>query len=301
MTTSIDGILVKSAAQALIQRLQSSAQGKNPQLLDDDPDLIYIQIQLKKALTRSVQLPVRVKIPNALYGSRSPLDVSVCVFCKTEDKAAVEQALKCGPDSLVKAVISLTDLKKNYKEYKSQKALLKDHTHFICTASIQRQTYHVLGPNFGRRHLLPVVVRDSVSKISDEVHKVLSSAYVHLSGDNLAIRLAHAKMAPQQIADNVLAGAAFLSAKIQGGWKNVHSIQIKTAFSAAIPVYSRAESELVGFLKSQINSKLLQEPTTTKITKAEKASSKTTAIKSVIKGAAAAAPAQKKVGAKKKQ
>lgn len=45
MTTSIDGILVKSAAQALIQRLNTSAQGKIPQLLDDDPDLIYIQVK----------------------------------------------------------------------------------------------------------------------------------------------------------------------------------------------------------------------------------------------------------------
>jgi ribosome biogenesis protein UTP30 len=298
MATSVDSILVKSAAQALIQRLNSSASNASQKLLEDDPDLIYIQVQLKKKLTRKLQSPVRVKIPNALFGSRSPLTISVCLICKTEDKEAIQQALQDGLENeYVKEVISLADLKKRYKEFKAQKQLIREHTHFICTSAVQRQVYQLLGPNFGRRHLLPVVIRDNIPRICQDVHKVISSTYFHLAGDNLGIRIAHAKMSPQQIADNVIAGSQFLSEKIQGGWKNVHSIHIKSAFSASIPIYSRAESELVSYLQEKVRSPAKE--TTTKAAKKSKGEVKESAKDdSKASVGKTGGTKQKKVGAK---
>ena len=258
--------------------------------------MFLTQVQLKRALTRSLQLPVRVKVPHAVYGSRSPIETSVCIFCKTEDKEAVEQALTADRSLFVTTVISLGELKKSYKDYKSQKQLLKEHTHFICTASVQRQTYQVLGPHFGKRHLLPVVIRDNLNKMCDAIAKVLSSAYVHLSGDNMAIRLAHGKMSSQQVADNVISGAEFLAAKIpDGGWKNVHSIHLKTAYSPAIPVYSRNESELVNFLQSKVHAQAAPAPKANAIRQSSRPSSTKADNKSSKK-----AGIVKMVGAKRK-
>lgn len=195
---------------------------------------------------------MRVKIPHALYGA-SGLEYSICYFCVTNYKEEIETYLKDNKIEGLDRVLSMKDVQKHYKTYNDMKRLLSEHTHFICDAAILRQLYNFLGPVFGAKHRMPIQIHNkSTSDLPREVEKVVQSSFIHLGGDNISMKIGHTKQTAQQVADNVVAGVDFLAGKIPGSWSNILSINLRTAQSAAIPVYSKRENELVDYLQSQV-------------------------------------------------
>lgn len=197
---------------------------------------------------------MRVKIPNALYGS-SGAEYSVCYFCKSDEKEAIEDYLKSNTIEGLGRVMSMKDVQKYCKNFQDMKKLSREFTHFVCDGAIQRQLYNFLGPVFGKNNQLPIQIRPkSLRNLAEEVEKVIKSTWVHLAGDNLSFKIGTTRQTAQNVADNIVTGVEFLASKIQRGWANVHSVHVKMESSPAIPLYSRRSNELVSFLKSQVSS-----------------------------------------------
>jgi ribosome biogenesis protein UTP30 len=181
----------------------------------------------------------------------------------------------------------MKDVQKFYKSYNDMKKLLREFTHFIVDAAIVRQLYNFLGPVFGAKHRMPIQIHcTSPSQIAGEIDKILQSSYIHLGGDNISMKIGHTKHTAQQIAENVIMGVDFLAGKIPNSWSNILSIHLRLAQSAAIPVYSKKENELVEFLQSQVKKQQAQSSSSSVSSVEEKSVQKTSAKAKSISTAA---------------
>ena len=144
-------------------------------------------------------------------------------------------------------------MKKLYKEYKDRKELLKAHSHFICDANIMGQLYNLLGKVFSEKNNYPIPMNyGSPTSLADGIKKVVDSTYMHLKGKSITIRFGHTSMRSNDVVENIKVGLEFALQKIQNGWKDIQSIHVKTAYSSALPVYSKNKSESLDFIKSQV-------------------------------------------------
>lgn len=211
-----------------------------------------MQIHLKNAIKHTVQKPIRVKIPHSLL-SPDDDENSICLFCKTSEKESIEKYLETNKIPGVKRVLSLNDVKKYYKEFKNRKQLLSEHTHFVCNSGVARELYNQLGKVFSSRNQYPVQIHyDSPAGIEKEIIKVVSSSYMHYAGSNITIKIGLTSMTTNEVAENILAGVEFAVEKFQNAWKDVNVINLKTKDSAALPIYSKLDNEMLNFVKTKI-------------------------------------------------
>lgn len=248
----LDQLLVKKAAHAIIQKHNQDA-ASSSNLFDDEGNTLMVQLQLSKPFTKESYKPVRVKIPHSLYGNNTGMEYSICYFCVTNYKEEIEAYVRDHPIEGLNRILSMKDVQKFYKTYNDMKKLLREFTHFVVDAAIVRQLYNFLGPVFGAKHRMPVQIHcTKPADLPAEIEKVLQSSYIHLGGDNISMKIGHTKQTALQVAENVIYGVDFLAGKIPNSWSNIMSINLRLAQSAAIPVYSKKENELVEFLQSQV-------------------------------------------------
>lgn len=118
--------------------------------------------------------PVRVAIPHSMFLPESQ-GHSVCFFCRSDDHDALEGYFRTHPFNGLVKIISITQVRKSYNTYKDRKALLKDHTHFVCDARVMTQLYNLLGKVFAERNNLPVPIEfETFSKIPAALQVLVS-------------------------------------------------------------------------------------------------------------------------------
>lgn len=206
---------------------------------------------MKKALPNNVQKPVRVKIPNS-YFSPEENDHSICLFCRSTEKDALESYLSSHPIDGLTKIITLDEVRKYYKEYKNRKILLSEHSHFVCHSSIARHLYNLLGNVFSEKNNYPVQIDyDEPKGLASAIAKVLSSTYMHLSGSNITIKFGLTSMSVAQVTANLLEGIPFALEKIKGTWSAVHNIHVKTKDSPSLPIYDTVDADMLRYLKAK--------------------------------------------------
>lgn len=192
-----------------------------------------------------------MKIPHSLFNDDEE-DNTICLFCRSDDKESIAQYLEKNPIRALTKVISINEAKKHYKDIKDKKALLKEHTHFVCDSRVANQLYNILGSTFSVRNDHPVQINfTNPAQLPGLVQKVIDSTYFHMKGKNLAIRLGHTGMKPAEVVANLLEGLPFAVEKLQNAWKDVHSVHLKTNDSAALPIYTHDKSEMMEYVAQQ--------------------------------------------------
>ena len=240
------------------EKRNSSSAGSR--LIDDYARPLNAQIQLLTDVATPVLKPVRVKLPNTIFKPTGSEEHTVCLFCRTEDKDALRDFLTKNTDiipgftvSTEDSLLSINDVKKYFKEYKSLKVLAHKFTHFLCDGRIMSHLYNLLGKSFGARNNYPVPIDyQHVERLPAAALKALnSSTYMHLRGKSISVRLGNTNMSTAKLVENVCQGLDFaISEKMNKGWAGVHSINIKLADSAALPIYARDASDAgMAFLK----------------------------------------------------
>lgn len=218
-------------------------------------------------LARTVQRPVRVKIPHSIFLADTE-DHSMCLFCKSEDKKVIEQYLAKNPIPAIGRVISMNDVVKLFKSFKERKQLRTEYSHFICDVNITKQLYNALGKTFNGIGQLPIPVNyDDLSALPKAVNKVLESTYMHLKGQNITFTIGFTSMDAHKIQDNIISGIDFAMEKIPGKWGKVHSIHIKTGGSPSLPIFGKMANEAIQVLRETVKSlsmKTIQESATNK-------------------------------------
>lgn len=258
MANKLDSNLVTRAVEALLNHEgQKVAEMESRSLIGSFSKPLVAQVELKTAISKPVMKPVRVKIPYSLFSpGPDQNDDSICLFCKSEDKAKIDEFLLQNTVDGLKSVISINILKKNYAKFDDMKKLLKEHTHFLCDHNIVSQLYSILGKTFLARHSnSPVPIEyKGVKDIPAAIAKSISSTYMHMKGKVLTIKLGTTIMKGKQVSQNVEQGLAFAIAKLHDKWKHVASIHLKLSDSAALPIYTKVQSEAHLFLKREASS-----------------------------------------------
>lgn len=218
-----------------------------------------MKVQLKKTIAKPVSRPVRVPIPYSLFDSGKE-EHSICLFCKSNDFQEIETIVNQSVIDGLKKVISLDQVKKNYKAVHDKRTLLREYTHFLCDSSVAHHLNNLLGTVFSARNNNPIPIdMSNISKLESIVNKgVHQSTYMHLRGQNITIRLGHTGMTEKEVVANIVSGVHEALAKIFPGKKpsqeleGVQSLHLKTSDSAALPLYSATTSEVTAFASSKL-------------------------------------------------
>ena len=263
MASRLDAGLVGKAVSALLkydEKRKNDTEGSR--LIADFAKPVNAQIQLLADIATPVLKPVRVRIPHTIFNPTGNEEHNVCIFCRSEDSDALKTFLAAnegvvpGLDASADgAVLSINDVKKYYKEFKQLKNLSQRFTHFLCDARIMSQLYNLLGKSFGKGNNYPVPIDfKQVEKFPASAIKALqASSYIHLKGKCINLRLGNADMAKEKLVANALQGLEFAATeKLPKGWAGVHSISLKLADSASLPIYARDASDAgVAFIKAR--------------------------------------------------
>ena len=252
--SKLNNELVAKAVAALLQFEKKKSDGSRA-LIDDYAKPIQVQIQLLKDISEPVLKPVRVKIPHSIFNPGEPDEHTICLFCKSDDKESIEKMIEENPDLIpgLKEVISLNDIKKLYADLKNLKKLASSHTHFVCDPAVMSHLYNKLGKTFGARNNFPVPVDyKDTSKLVTAINKAIhGSTYMHLSGKNITIKFGLTNMGKKEITENVIQGIEFAVQKLQNGWKDIHSLGLKTSDSVSLPVYSKFRNQQLAFVMNK--------------------------------------------------
>lgn len=96
--------------------------------------------------------PIQIKLPHSIYGEN--YDSRVCIFVKDPAREFKDKIQSLKIPTIAK-VIGYTKLKKEYKQFKDKKALLKDYDLFLADLRIYKMLPECLGKEFYQKKKYP--------------------------------------------------------------------------------------------------------------------------------------------------
>jgi len=152
--------------------------------------------------------------------------------------------LEHGAVGFVNEIISLRQLKVEYKEYEAKRNLANRVDIVLCDASVIRLVPMFLGKHFYSKNKHPIQVDLKVKDVSKEIKQALSQGQLHLSsrGNSSNIKVGRLGMTDEEVSANILSVVPKLCQNFPGGWENIQRLSIKTTTSKAIPVYANYNS-----------------------------------------------------------
>ncbi|KAJ2744679.1 proteasome-interacting protein cic1 [Coemansia sp. BCRC 34301] len=226
---------VVQAADALLkfsEKRRESQAATN--LLADDVDTVFLTITVKKMPTGARHKPSRIPLRVPLYNESS----SVCLITKNKTDAHMETLQKLKIPQ-IKEIITLLQLKTEYKAYEARRLLLSTHELFLTDDRVVKSLPELLGVKFFKTKKLPAPVNLRAKDLQREVAKALSCTYYRpATGTSSTLKVGTTAMSAAQLADNIEAAMEYVPKCIQKEWENIQSIGIKTGTSVTLPIYN---------------------------------------------------------------
>lgn len=213
--------------------------------------------------------PGKILLPHSLNAAA---ETTVCLITADPQRAykniVAADEFPAELRNKITRVIDVTKLKAKYGQYEAQRKLFAEHDVFLGDDRIINRLPKILGKTFYKTTLkrpVSVVLKPKARKVegkrtkpqkkegevnaaspaevAKEIEKALGSALVSLSpSTNTAVRVGFSDWTPEQIAANVEAVAGAIVEKwVPQQWRNVKSIYIKGAETAALPIWMTDE------------------------------------------------------------
>jgi len=155
---------------------------------------------------------------------------------------AKARAQKLAEAAGVSKVIAVSKLKSKYEPHEAKRALANAFDLFLADARVVPSLARLLGKAFFRAKKQPVPVdlrgRDWETPVSEAVR---ATYFYRGGGSCVNIRVARSSFSAEQVAENVESALRALVPKLAPGnggrWGGVRSVLLKSASSAALPVY----------------------------------------------------------------
>ena len=156
----------------------------------------------------------------------------------------------------VTKVMSLRELKVEYKTFESKTALSHLYDHFLVDARIIRLVPKFLGKPFYKRKKFPVQVKLDAKDLSKEVERALKVSCLALTqtGTSSCVTIGLTTMTEGQLCSNLVAAVRLLETKYPGGWANIRALHLLSG-TDSLPFYVtlRATKEVRFFSWAHIN------------------------------------------------
>jgi len=268
-----DEFKLKSYVQALfkVHEKVGKGDGEKKQLFDQDGIKMFLQINGIKLPRDDRKQILKARLPH----STVPSPIDVCLIVKDLKKGLKEDhedSVNHFKDLLedqgvkqVTEVISLRQLKVEYKQYETKLALTKRFDVFLADDRITRLLPKFLGKPFYARKKFPVPVNLKAKALSAEIDRGMHTVTVPLSHHGTTSRalIGYTTMEQNQVVENLGAMLTLLANRYPGGVKNIRSLHIKTENSPAVPIHvNTASGNDLGFVDADIPKKVTREVVT---------------------------------------
>merc|ERR1740122_821449 len=219
---------------ATVSKLLENGQDGKKNLFESEGEKITLQIS-------------GIKIP--LPHTPMPPSRDVCLIVKDLEKgikpdheATVEHFQSLLADkgiNQITQVISLRELKVEYKQYEAKTQLCHRFDLFLADARIIRLLPQFLGKPFYKRKKLPIQVDLNCKDLKGEMERALNTVTLPLkhTGSCSSVSVGYSSLSKEQLLENTLAVLKTVVDKYPGGWPNVRSVYVKSQSTPSLPLY----------------------------------------------------------------
>jgi len=250
---------------------KSKDKDKNKGNLFDDGERILLQVTGIKLPKDDRKHCMRISLPQCSI----PDPRDVCLIVRDLEKGLKidheptlnhfnELLSEKGIDDITQ-VISLRELKVEYKQYEAKNSLCQKFDIFLVDDRILRLVPMFLGKSFYRRKRIPIPVNLRANDLKKEIAKAIKTVTLPLNhhGTCSMVQIGNTSMESSAIAENLIHVNAVLEKRYPGGWKNIRAQHIKTESSIAVPIYTNTlPTNEVGFVDADIPKKNKRESVT---------------------------------------
>ncbi|GIL92896.1 hypothetical protein Vretimale_14809 [Volvox reticuliferus] len=231
---------VKAAVRSLLKYVGQQKEKANS-LFDDDDEVIYMQIALKRMpLQTRKNKPVPLPLPHPLY---TPEGQEICLFVKdTRDgqggKEIKKQLAKFEKKGGVAKVIGTTKLRTKYESYEAKRKLCKSYDLFLADDRILPSLPKLIGKSFFKKKKQPIPIDLRKGNWAAEVKKACARTYMFKhSGTCINIKVGRSSFAPAHVEENLVAALCGAVQHIPKKWACIQGVFLKTANSVALPLF----------------------------------------------------------------
>merc|ERR1719509_493629 len=237
---------VEDGITTIVKLLEGGGgEGEKKNLFESEGEKISLQISgIKLPRVNDSQI-IKIRLPHTPL----PQSRDVCLIVKDLEKgiksdheATVQhfQSLLAdkGIDKITQ-VISLRELKVEYKQFEAKTQLCHRFDLFLADARIIRLLPQFLGKPFYKRKKLPIQIDLNSKDLKAEVDKALMTSTLPLkhTGSCSSVSVGYSTLTKEQLVDNTLAVLKAVVDKFPGGWANVRSVYVKSQSTPSLPLY----------------------------------------------------------------
>lgn len=259
-------IKTKAVEQAIegVRHLENQrlANQSKKDLLDDDSEesIIYLQVAMVKVAkllhaTTHIVRPVKMKVflPNPVVNSTT----DVLLITKdsedgrdvrddhTENLYHYQRMLKlCGAARHISEVVTLRQLKAEFKEYEAKRHLANRTDVVLCDDTIVRRIPIFLGKHFYGKRKFPIPVNLKAKNLLSEIERCLriQILYLPMKGNSGIMKIGRLSQSNKMIIENIQEAVQKMLKQFPGGWKNIQALYLKTERSKSVPFYAKLRS-----------------------------------------------------------
>jgi len=237
---------VQDAVTAFSKLLElSRAETEKKSLFSSDGEKVALQVSGIKIPREKERQVVRVRLPHCPL----PDTKDICLIVKDLQKGIkvdhedtvnhFSQLLQeKGVAAKVTQVISLRELKVEYKQYEARNQLAMRFDLFLADDRIIRLLPPLLGKAFYTRKKLPLQVNLTKADLAGELERAVCTSQLPLThqGSCSAITIGMSTLPDSKLAENCVAVVSALESRYPGGWSNLRSLHLQ-AGSCSLPLY----------------------------------------------------------------
>mmetsp|Transcript_366 Transcript_366/g.490 ORF Transcript_366/g.490 Transcript_366/m.490 type:complete len:263 (-) Transcript_366:174-962(-) len=207
VTEKVDLKQVVLAAKALKAYVKKQAESVAERaLLTDEDQTISVSFTLTRVPTNPSPKPHMVKIdhPYLTEDQRS----RVCVIVKDPARAFKDQIQSLNIPCIAK-VIGYDKLKRNFKQFKDKRQLLKDYDAFLADLRVYKMLPELMGKEFYQRKKYPCPIKlhglDSGKDLEKQLNAAAASTFFQLgNGPNYSVKVGKTFQKEKEIGQNTM-------------------------------------------------------------------------------------------------
>lgn len=226
---------IAKAAAALKKHVASRQAGAADGPDDAEKGFLYLQIALRTMPTRARPKPSLIHVPHPIYAAG---ETEVCLIVRDSDHSLLKQMVSADAtlSRMVTNVVSVSQLKKDYKSFESKRLLLHSFDLFVCQDAVMSSLSRALGKKFFEAKKQPLVVSSKSGKLLSELESVLHAvSFTLMKGTTVSLRIARIGMSPEEVADNVLEALPHIKSRMG---LPIQALHLKGKSTASLPIWN---------------------------------------------------------------
>lgn len=166
----------------------------------------------------------------------TPGEDEVCFIVKDPQRQIKDYLATHGSGGVTR-VLGVEKLRKRYRTHEGRRELLNMYDTFLVDHRVAPMMPCLLGNAFVKAKKMPLSVnmrRDVVEGIKRALN---ASGLLIQQGTSMSLRVGRVGFGVEELVENVCVAMDGVARKVEGGWHDIQSVNVKTEKSPALPVY----------------------------------------------------------------